>query len=123
LQFIYWTRDETLADPVALVQGGEEAAFDFFGGDEKLLEGGLLTALRAVSAGDYVPKGYEGNAFYGCALSGNGGRLVIRDWWELSLKDVLDHVADWAKDLSITQPSGGLLGLPKFGAEVSSRGV
>ncbi len=115
-QFVYWTREEASVDPVALVQGGEEVAFDFFRGDEKLLEGGLLTALRAVSAGDYAPVGYEGNAFYGSAVSANGGRLVVRDWWESSLKDVLDHVVEWAEDLSITKPGGGLLGLPKFGA-------
>lgn len=115
-QFVYWTREEVPSDPVALVQGGEEAAFDFFGGDEKLLEGGLLTALRAVKEGGYMPRGYEGNAFYGCAISANGGRLVIRDWWESSLRDVLSHVSEWVEDLAITNLGGGLLGLPKFGA-------
>ena len=88
-QFVYWTREEVPADPVALVQGGEEVAFDFFGGDEKLLEGGLLMALRAVRGGDYTPQGYEDNAFYGCAISANGGRIVVRDWWESSLAEVL----------------------------------
>lgn len=115
-QFVYWTREEALADLVALVQGGEDAAFDFFGGDEKLLEGGLLKALRALREGGYVPQGYEGNSFYGCALSANGGRIVVRDWWESSLTEVLGHVTGWVEDLAITKLGGGLLGLPKFGA-------
>jgi CRISPR-associated protein Csd1 len=116
LKFLHWTRDQVIADPVALVQDSEEAAFDFFGGDEKLLEGGLLKALSALREGGYTPQGYEGNSFYGCAISGNGGRLVVRDWWETSLTEVLGHVTEWVEDLTIIKPGGGLLGLPKFAA-------
>lgn len=116
LQFVHWTREEAHADPVTLVRDGEEAGFDFFGGDEQLLEGGLLKALKAVREGDYTPGGYEGNSFYGCALNANGGRIIVRDWWESSLMEVLGDVSEWAEDLSLFKPGGGLLGLPKFGA-------
>ncbi len=114
LQFIYWTREETKADPVALVREGEEGGFDFFGNDEKLREGGLLAALKAIRDGGYRPQGYENNQFYGCALSGNGGRVVIRDWWETSLLDVLRNVTQWFDDVSIARDKMGVIKPPKF---------
>ncbi len=115
-QFIYWTREQSSVDPVTLIRGGEEAAVDFLGGDEKLLEGGLVTALEAVRTGGRVSLGSQNNTFYGCAISANGGRLVIRDWWESSVKEVLEHVSEWIRDLEIIKLGGGVLGLPKFGA-------
>lgn len=113
-QFIYWTREETQTDPVALVREGEAADFDFFAGDEKLQEGGLLAALKAIRDGVYKPLGYENNQFYGCALSGNGGRVVVRDWWETSLADVLKNVAQWFDDVSIARDRNGIIKPPKF---------
>jgi len=113
-QFIYWTREATQADPVALVRDAEDAGFDFFGSDEKLREGGLLAALKAVRDGSYKPNGYENNQFYGCALSGNGGRVVVRDWWETSLSDVLTNVARWFDDVSIARDRNVSLKPPKF---------
>lgn len=115
-QFIYWTLEQSSVDPVTLIRDGEEAAVDFLGGDEKLLEGGLVTSLEAVRTGVHVPLGSQSNTFYGCAISANGGRLVIRDWWESSVKEVLDHVSEWIRDLEIIKLGGGVLGLPKFGA-------
>jgi CRISPR-associated protein Csd1 len=112
IQLIYWTRDENKADPVDLVKNGEEATFDFFDGDPELQRGGLLAALKAFHKGDYRPQGYESNQFYGCSLNGNGkGPLVVRDWWETSLTNVLQNVIEWFNDLEIANCRA-----PKFGA-------
>lgn len=116
VKFLYWTREPTSTNPVALVQGGEESAFDFMGGDEKLQEGGLIIALKTIRDGGDKPGVSEGNTFYGCGISANGGRLVIRDWWESSVKEVLANVSKWVEDLAIAKSGGGMLGLPKFGA-------
>lgn len=89
---------------------------DFLAGDEKLLEGGLVAALEAVKTGGRVSLGSQSNAFYGCAISANGGRLVIRDWWESSVVEVLEHVSEWIRDLAIVKLDGGIIGIPKFGA-------
>ena len=115
-QFIHWTREQSSVDPVTLIRGGEEAAVDFLGGDEKLLEGGLVAALGAVRTGGRVSLGSQSNTFYGCAISANGGRLVIRDWWESSVMEVLGHVSEWIRDLAVVKLDGGIIGLPKFGA-------
>lgn len=113
-QFIYWTRETAVVDPVAIVREGEDADLGFVGDDEGLRTGSLLQALRAVKDGRYVPTGAEGNTFYGCTLSGNGGRIVVRDWWESSVPAVLSRVAQWADDLSTISPNGGFR-LPKLG--------
>ncbi len=115
VQLIYWTQEHIKANPIALIRNGEDATFDFFDGDPELQKGGLLAALRALHKGHYKPQGYESNQFYGCALNGNGrGPLVVRDWWETSLTDVLGKVARWFDDVSIISEGGGLLKPPKF---------
>lgn len=115
-QFVYWTRDATSVDPVAPIRDGEESKTDFFSNDPALAEGSLLSGLRAVLDGRYIPRGTDGNIFYGCSLSANGGRIVIRDWWEQSLTEILKNLYHWADDLSIVRLDGGLLELPKLHA-------
>lgn len=50
--------------------------------------------------------GVDNNAYYCLSLSGNRGRIVVRDWLESSVFEVECHVADWFRSLSIINFDG-----------------
>ncbi len=103
VQFIYWTQEETDTDPVGWIN------------DPDLLEGGLKRTLQAIHEGGHKPDHDVANTFYGCALNGNGGRIVIRDWWETSLEAVCENVTTWFEDTSIVKNKDGAIAVtPKF---------
>jgi CRISPR-associated protein Csd1 len=53
--------------------------------------------------------------FYALTLSGNSGRVVIRNWMEGRFQDLAHHVDAWFEDLSIQNISGRrLAAAPKF---------
>lgn len=57
-----------------------------------------------------------GNAeYYALTLSGMSGRVMVRDWMEGRLEQLVDHVASWFDHLAITARDGqGLARDPKF---------
>lgn len=45
--------------------------------------------------------GLDANAYYAMSLSGNGARIVVRNWLESTVPEVARHVADWFNDLCV----------------------
>jgi CRISPR-associated protein Csd1 len=88
--FLYWTRKPVDQDPMAILDRAEP--------DEvrRVLE------LRAAS----LPMS-EANDFYLVAVSGNGGRLLVRSWMHESLDRVLRNVGAWFTDLRIADVFAG----------------
>ncbi len=50
--------------------------------------------------------GLEANHYYCMSLSGNGARIVVRDWLELTVPEVTQNIAHWFEDLSIVDTNG-----------------
>src|SRR5439155_10058579 len=61
--------------------------------------------------------GIDANAYYCLSLSGNGARIVVRDWLESTVPEVEQHVAEWFEHVSIVPVEGiGVKRDFKFGA-------
>jgi CRISPR-associated protein Csd1 len=89
--FIFWTRE---ASPISLSELFTKPSTE----DVRAL-------LDAVRMGK-LPPDLETNAFYATALSGSGGRAVVRDWIDTTLGEALRHVATWFQRQRIVGPSG-----------------
>lgn len=65
----------------------------------------IASLLHSVKNGSrYI--GLEANRYYCMSLSGNGARIVVRDWLELTVPEVAQNIAEWFEDLSIIDPDG-----------------
>lgn len=77
----------------------------------------LLDAIRSGNAPSFA----ENNRYYALTLSGNGGRVVVRDWMNGSFEEFLESVVGWFRDLAIVHRRGeGLAPPPKFMAVLGS---
>ena len=89
--FIFWTREET---PFSiwdyLVQPKPEQVREL---------------LASVRDGRLAPEVDE-TAFYATALSGSGGRVVVRDWIDTTVGEVRRHLARWFQHQRIVGPAG-----------------
>jgi CRISPR-associated protein Csd1 len=73
----------------------------------------LLDSIRAGTR----QIGINDNAYYCLGLSGNGARIVVRDWLETTVARVQDSVAAWFDGSEIVDPDGVTLRYGhKFGA-------
>ncbi|MEN6407439.1 MAG: type I-C CRISPR-associated protein Cas8c/Csd1 [Thermoguttaceae bacterium] len=82
--------------------------------DERNALAKLRELLDAIRSGK-IPEFAENNHYYALTLSGNGGRVVIRDWMTGSFKEFLENVVGWFDDLAIVNRRGdGLAPTPKF---------
>lgn len=88
---LHWTRDPVATDIFALLDSADEAGVR-----------NLLTAPRTGRA----PSHLQANAYYAMSLSGNGGRIVVRDWLESTVAEVEANVRNWFGDLTIISPEG-----------------
>jgi CRISPR-associated protein Csd1 len=99
---LHWTRKPIEQDPFDLLATADENA--------------VSTLLKSVQSGQR-PVSFDTNAYYSLSLSGNGARVVVRDWLESTVPEVERHIAEWFLDLGIVPPEG--LGVKrdfKFGA-------
>ncbi|HEX7518073.1 MAG TPA: type I-C CRISPR-associated protein Cas8c/Csd1 [Chthoniobacterales bacterium] len=99
---LHWTREPVAFDPMDLLGSADENAVE--------------ALLKSVQHGQQV-HGLDANAYYALSLSGNGARIVVRDWLESTVPEVERHIAEWFSDLAIVQLDG--LGTKrdfKFGA-------
>jgi CRISPR-associated protein Csd1 len=89
---LHWTREEMpVSDPLD----------DFLTADPEA----IASLLQSVKNGSkYI--GLEANRYYCMSLSGNGARIVVRDWLELTVPEVAQNIADWFEDLGIIDPNG-----------------
>jgi CRISPR-associated protein Csd1 len=92
--FLYWTKEPVRADPVSIL---ERADPDDVRNVLKLRSGGLSI---------------DPNEFYLLAVSGNGGRLLVRSWIHDSLENVLRNVGGWFEGLRITDVFSGAIAEP-----------
>ncbi len=88
---LHWTREPVLTDVFAMVESADEASVR-----------NLLTAPQT----GHAPSRLVANAYYAMSLSGNGGRIVVRDWLESTVPEVEANVRRWFADLSIISPDG-----------------
>jgi CRISPR-associated protein Csd1 len=65
----------------------------------------------------------EPNEFYLLAVTGNGGRLVVRQWMQESLETVLSNVAAWFEGLAIIDAFSGQPAPPPKMWQLLSNGV
>jgi CRISPR-associated protein Csd1 len=89
--YLHWTRKPVEFDPLDSVVNAHPED--------------IARLLRSVQEGKAVV-GLDANAYYALSLSGNGARIVVRDWLESTVPEVERHVADWFKDLAIVPPEG-----------------
>lgn len=88
---LHWTRKPLEYDPFdILANAGEEA---------------VASLLKSIHAGQ-SPTAFDDNAYYALSLSGNGARVMVRDWLESTVPEVRRHVAEWFEDLGIVSPDG-----------------
>lgn len=65
----------------------------------------VAALLKTVQSGQRFV-GIDTNAYYALSLSGNGARIVVRDWLETTVPEVERNLADWFSDLAIVHPDG-----------------
>jgi CRISPR-associated protein Csd1 len=88
---LHWTRETTPTDLFALLTSADEAEVK-----------NLLTAPQTGLASASL----EANAYYAMSLSGNGARIVVRDWLECTVPEIEAHIRRWFSDLTIIAPDG-----------------
>jgi len=79
LVYVFWTRE-----PVDLLFGSFMTRPD---------EGQVKALLQAVRSGKRGATDLDGNAFYCAGLTGNGGRVVVRDWIDTTVTQAQAHLA------------------------------
>ncbi|HZM04843.1 MAG TPA: type I-C CRISPR-associated protein Cas8c/Csd1 [Candidatus Saccharimonadales bacterium] len=99
---LHWTRKPIEQDPFDLLATADENA--------------VATLLKSVRSGQRLVS-FDTNAYYSLSLSGNGARVVVRDWLESTVPEVERHIAEWFLDLGIVRADGvGVKRDFKFGA-------
>ncbi len=99
---LHWTRQPVQEDPFDLLASADKNAVE--------------ALLKSVQQGQ-PPVAFEANAYYALSLSGNGARIVVRDWLESTVPEVQRHVAEWFEDLGVIHQDGqGTKRDFKFGA-------
>lgn len=88
---LHWTRKPVEFDPLDPVVSGDPDA--------------IARLLRSVHDGRQIV-GLDANAYYALSLSGNGARIIVRDWLESTVPEVEQQVAEWFQDLTIVPPDG-----------------
>src|ERR1019366_10374163 len=85
VRYLHWMREPD-TDPFDLLETADEAV--------------VAELLRSPLKGT-PPNGLVSNKYYLLSLSGNGGRIVVRDWLESTVPEVEAHVRNWFDHLTI----------------------
>jgi CRISPR-associated protein Csd1 len=88
---LHWSREPMNQDPMDLLATADGEA--------------VAALLQSVHSGQRQV-GLEANAYYALSLSGNGARVVVRDWLDTTLPEVEENIADWFADLGLIHPDG-----------------
>jgi CRISPR-associated protein Csd1 len=88
---LHWSREPMDFDPVDTLASAnpEEVA----------------QLLKSVETGKQISS-VDANAYYAVSLSGNGARIVVRDWIESTVPEIRQHVARWFQQLGIVEATG-----------------
>ena len=88
---LHWTREKGDVDPADLVETADEQE--------------VRNLLKAPRTGQSQHE-LEARKYYAMSLSGNGGRIIVRDWLESTVPKVEQNVRQWFEDLAIIRPEG-----------------
>lgn len=88
---LHWSRQPMELDPMKLLTSADPDA--------------VAELLKSVQDGRPVI-GLDANAYYALSFSGNGARIVVRDWLESTVPEVQRHVAQWFEDVTVVTPDG-----------------
>ncbi len=88
---LHWTRQPVQFDPVDTLASADPEQ--------------VAHLLKSIQTGHQVT-GLDANAYYAVSLSGNGARIVVRDWIESTVPEVERHIARWFNELGIVEPGG-----------------
>ncbi|MDY6796009.1 MAG: type I-C CRISPR-associated protein Cas8c/Csd1 [Actinomycetota bacterium] len=99
---IHWFKKqiEKTDDPMSWLEEGQ-------GQQELNAQEQARRMLNRIRTGERVD--LQDNHFYAITLSGAKGRVMIRDWMEGRLENLVDNVAKWFEDISIVNLSGSNL--------------
>lgn len=89
---LHWTREKDDPDLIDLLETADEQD--------------VLNLLKAPSTGQHQPDRLNTRKYYAMSLSGNGGRIIVRDWLESTVPEVEQNVRQWFEDLTIVRPEG-----------------
>lgn len=99
---LHWTQKPLVSDPFDLLISGDSE--------------GVEALINSVRQGRRMV-GFNADLYYAMSLSGNGARIVVRDWLESTVPEIERNIADWFADLAIAEPDGsGVKRDFKFGA-------
>ncbi len=87
---LHWTRKPLEEDPIDWLVTPDESA--------------VKQLLKSFETGQQ-PVGVDDN-YYAMSLSGNGARIIVRDWLESTVPEIKRHVSEWFQDLGIVSPYG-----------------
>ena len=88
---LHWTREKDDPDPFDLLETADEQ-------DVRNLLEAPCTGQRQHTL--------DARKYYAMSLSGNGGRIIVRDWLESTVPEVEQNVRQWFEDLAIVRPEG-----------------
>ena len=87
---LHWTRKKDDFDPFDLLETADEQD--------------VRNLIDAPRTGQ--PQQLDARKYYAMSLSGNGGRIIVRDWLESTVPEVEQNVRQWFEDLAIVRPEG-----------------
>ncbi|MPZ22826.1 MAG: type I-C CRISPR-associated protein Cas8c/Csd1 [Dehalococcoidia bacterium] len=93
--FVFWT--------------AEDVEFDFIGSFTSPDPEAVKQLIESVRSGRPIPgldDAQFGTKFYGSVLSGSGGRAVVRDWVDVTVRDVREQIVRWHIDHAIVGAYG-----------------
>ncbi len=88
---LHWTREKDSHDPFDLLETADEQD--------------IRNLLEAPHTGQQQHI-LDDHKYYAMSLSGNGGRIIVRDWLESTVPEVERNVRQWFEDLAIVRPEG-----------------
>lgn len=92
--YLHWTREPIDYDPLALLTTADPD--------------GVAHLLQSIRQGQHQV-GLDTNAYYCLGLSGNGARIVVRDWLETTPEQIQQSVASWFSDIELIESDGSRL--------------
>lgn len=100
--YLHWTREPIKHDPLALLTTADPD--------------GVSALLLSIRGGEFQA-GLDPNLYYCLGLSGNGARIVVRDWLATTVDLVQHAIGAWFDGSEIIDPDGvSLRSGHKFGA-------
>lgn len=94
-------------------------AFDFNNLDRPQPED-IKAAINALETGRRPVGVLDVDRFYALSFSGNVARLVIRQWIDLPLTDVLIHIGSWFRDSATPDPEREYVGVSEMARSCGS---